>query len=368
MTTTRRTVLQTAALATTMLATPVRARGACRRQAERRVLGSLGARRQRAARKALPGMGREGKGRPHGRFHHLERRQGSADRRRRGAGQDRTRHHAASRPGTRRAMPTSLEPVDDVMATLIQQHGPVSAGAEYLGKQDGHWVAVPTSFGSTLSPPCARIDLMKQLVGLDVTKMYPAGAPPDKELAGRSGPGSSSTQAAEKCSKGGLSVRHAAQHLQRRGAMGRRDVQQPRRAAGRRQGRDHGQQRRDPDRAGMVQEDRAVLPAERLCLGRRLEQQGADLGAKRADLQRALGLGGGEARRAEDRRAAVDVSAAEGSEGPARFRPLPLLGHLEFLAEQGGGEKPAALSVEQGCDREAAGRRARASTCRRSRS
>ncbi len=56
----------------------------------------------------------------------------------------------------------SLEPVDDVMAALIQQHGPVSPGAEYLGKQNGHWVAMPTSVGSTVSPPCARIDLMQQ--------------------------------------------------------------------------------------------------------------------------------------------------------------------------------------------------------------
>ena len=76
----------------------------------------------------------------------------------------------------------NLEPVDDIMAELIKEHGPVNSGAEYLGKQDGHWVAVPTSYGSTLSPPCARIDLMKEIVGLDVTKMYPAGAAPDKEL------------------------------------------------------------------------------------------------------------------------------------------------------------------------------------------
>jgi hypothetical protein len=34
---------------------------------------------------------------------------------------------------------------------------------------------VPTSYGSTLSPPRA-IDLLRQIVGLDVTKMYPAGA------------------------------------------------------------------------------------------------------------------------------------------------------------------------------------------------
>src|SRR5216684_4934911 len=33
----------------------------------------------------------------------------------------------------------NLEPVDDLMATLIKEHGPVSAGAEYLGKQDGRW-------------------------------------------------------------------------------------------------------------------------------------------------------------------------------------------------------------------------------------
>ena len=76
----------------------------------------------------------------------------------------------------------NLEPVDDLMATLIRENGAVSAGAEYLGKQDGHWVAVPTSFGSTISPPCARIDLMRDFAGLDVTKMYPADAPPDKEL------------------------------------------------------------------------------------------------------------------------------------------------------------------------------------------
>ena len=98
----------------------------------------------------------------------------------------------------------SLEPVDDLMAQLIQQHGPVNAGAEYLGKRDGHWVAVPTSYGSTLSPPCARIDLMKQIVGLDVTKMYPAGAPPEKELTA-AWTWDFFLQAAEKCHKAGYS-------------------------------------------------------------------------------------------------------------------------------------------------------------------
>jgi ABC-type glycerol-3-phosphate transport system substrate-binding protein len=96
----------------------------------------------------------------------------------------------------------NLEPVDDLMTALVKEHGPVSDGAAYLGKQDGHWVAVPTSFGSTLSPPCARIDLMKQLAGLDVTRMYPAGAAPDKELEA-AWTWDFFTQAAEKCHKAG---------------------------------------------------------------------------------------------------------------------------------------------------------------------
>ena len=97
----------------------------------------------------------------------------------------------------------SLEPVDDMMAQLIKELGPVNAGAEYLGKEDGRWVAVPTSFGSTVSPPCARIDLMKEHAGLDITKMYPPGAPPDKELAA-AWTWEFFTQAAQKCHKAGF--------------------------------------------------------------------------------------------------------------------------------------------------------------------
>jgi ABC-type glycerol-3-phosphate transport system substrate-binding protein len=76
-----------------------------------------------------------------------------------------------------------LEPVDDLLKVLIEQNGKVSAGSEYLGKAKGHWIAVPATVGSLTLPPCSRIDLFKEHVGLDLTRMYPAGAPPDKELA-----------------------------------------------------------------------------------------------------------------------------------------------------------------------------------------
>src|SRR3954464_4073602 len=35
----------------------------------------------------------------------------------------------------------NLEPLDDVMQGLIAENGKVSAAAEYLGKQDGRWIA-----------------------------------------------------------------------------------------------------------------------------------------------------------------------------------------------------------------------------------
>src|SRR5436853_5516721 len=37
----------------------------------------------------------------------------------------------------------NLTPLDDVMQDLIAKNGKVSQAAEYLGKQDGHWAAVP---------------------------------------------------------------------------------------------------------------------------------------------------------------------------------------------------------------------------------
>src|SRR5262245_13191157 len=76
------------------------------------------------------------------------------------------------------AQADNLEPVDELMAALIKDAGKVSESVEHVGKQKGRWVAVPATVGSPTLPPCARIDLFKEHVGLDLTKMYPAGAPP----------------------------------------------------------------------------------------------------------------------------------------------------------------------------------------------
>src|SRR5438067_4109957 len=74
-----------------------------------------------------------------------------------------------------------LEPVDDIMGPLIKQNGTVNPTVEYLGKSQGHWVAVPATVGSQMKGPCSRLDLMKQHAGIDIQAMYPAGAPPKAE-------------------------------------------------------------------------------------------------------------------------------------------------------------------------------------------
>src|SRR5579872_6558643 len=71
-----------------------------------------------------------------------------------------------------------LVPVNAEMDQLIKANGKVNATVEYLGKVDGKWLAVPATTGTQFKGPCSRIDFMKQYAGIDVQKMYPAGAEP----------------------------------------------------------------------------------------------------------------------------------------------------------------------------------------------
>ena len=75
----------------------------------------------------------------------------------------------------------NLAPVDDIVEPLIKQNGTVNDTVTYLGRADGHWLAVPATPGSNIKGPCSRIDLMKQHAGIDVQALYPAGQPPKAE-------------------------------------------------------------------------------------------------------------------------------------------------------------------------------------------
>jgi ABC-type glycerol-3-phosphate transport system substrate-binding protein len=67
-----------------------------------------------------------------------------------------------------------LDPVDDVMTGLTGQYGKVAGAVEYLGKVDGHWMAVPVGWGSSPLTTCARISMFKKFAGVDVEAWYPA--------------------------------------------------------------------------------------------------------------------------------------------------------------------------------------------------
>ena len=96
----------------------------------------------------------------------------------------------------------NLEPVDDIMEPLIANNGKVLPAVEYVGKQGGHWIGVPATPGSQMLACCARIDLFRQHVGLDISRMYPANAPPDNSLTDQ-WTWDTFLMAAEKCFKAG---------------------------------------------------------------------------------------------------------------------------------------------------------------------
>jgi len=92
-----------------------------------------------------------------------------------------------------------LVAMNDVMEPLIKLNGAVNGTVEYLGKVDGKWLGVPATVGSQIKGPCSRIDLMKDLAGIDVQAMYPAGAPAKADAWTFD----AFLKAAEACHKGG---------------------------------------------------------------------------------------------------------------------------------------------------------------------
>ncbi len=95
-----------------------------------------------------------------------------------------------------------LEPMDDVVKRLSAKYGPVNSIVDYLSKSSGSYRAIPAISGSQVKPCCARLDLFKQHVGMDLQAMFPAAA--------EMGPGydqwtwDTFLVAAEKCSKAGV--------------------------------------------------------------------------------------------------------------------------------------------------------------------
>jgi ABC-type glycerol-3-phosphate transport system substrate-binding protein len=93
-----------------------------------------------------------------------------------------------------------LEPVNDIMESIIRQNGAINDTVRYLGQADGKWLGVPATIGSQIKGPCSRIDLMKKYANIDIQAMYPAGSPPKAENWTLD----TFLKAAEACHKGGF--------------------------------------------------------------------------------------------------------------------------------------------------------------------
>src|SRR5258707_10750394 len=66
-----------------------------------------------------------------------------------------------------------LEPLDEVVNELIKQYGPISPVAEYLARIKGTWRGVPTTVGSQGKPCCSRFGLYKEHTGIDLQDIFP---------------------------------------------------------------------------------------------------------------------------------------------------------------------------------------------------
>jgi ABC-type glycerol-3-phosphate transport system substrate-binding protein len=95
----------------------------------------------------------------------------------------------------------SLEPMNDVVGRLTSQYGPVNRVGQYLGKYQGNWLAVPSSWGTQNKGPCGRISILREAAGLDVMKMFPTEEVETSE--GKAWTYDAMLKAAEACAKVG---------------------------------------------------------------------------------------------------------------------------------------------------------------------
>lgn len=95
-----------------------------------------------------------------------------------------------------------LEPMDTLMKDLTDRYGAVSEVHSYLARSEGAWRAIPASSGSNYKGPVARISLLKQHAGIDVTEMFPAR--PDGSPSAAKWTYETHLRAAEACHKAGV--------------------------------------------------------------------------------------------------------------------------------------------------------------------
>ncbi len=75
-----------------------------------------------------------------------------------------------------------LAPVDDVVADIVAEHGPLASYATYLAQLDGAWRGSPAPVGSPNFPSMSRLDYFQTYADVDLQKIFPAGGDRDPAL------------------------------------------------------------------------------------------------------------------------------------------------------------------------------------------
>ena len=132
-----------------------------------------------------------------------------------------------------------LEPVDDVINHLIGKYGTYDPVVEYLAKSNGSWKVVPGTDPTANLTCCARISMLKQYAGIDITELYPAH--PTAPDHAKSWTYDTFLKAAEACHKAGFPFGHGSRVDWRLRQQHRCHIQRVRCRSGECQRRDHNQ-------------------------------------------------------------------------------------------------------------------------------
>lgn len=83
-------------------------------------------------------------------------------------------HDLVAHPGWQIAVHhRQLEPLDDLVADIEAEHGPVGEPAASLARIDGVWRGVPTAIGAHAFPMISRLDLYRRHLDLDLRQVFP---------------------------------------------------------------------------------------------------------------------------------------------------------------------------------------------------
>jgi len=153
----------------------------------------------------------------------------------------------------------NLEPVDELVTSLIKEHGELLLAPNTSAGRRGRWIAVPTGVSNHGADPMRSHRPLQAVFRARLNQMYRL-AHHRTRSSSKPGPGTGFFAAAEKCAKAGYPFGMPLSTWSDLSQLGERRVRRTGRAARRRR-RKHQSIGRGERGFGVVQENRTVLAA-----------------------------------------------------------------------------------------------------------